>query len=209
MRLDHEFTVPVPAEQAWTVLRDIERIAPCLPGAVIESVSDDVFTGRVKVRVGPISVAYTGTGHVLEADRAAGRVLIGAMGKETRGSGTAKATITAQLHDEGPFTRVAVRTELNVTGKPAQFGPGVMGDVGNKLLGQFATCLAERVGTEPAAPAGRPPVRQAAVAPDGSEEPSPIDLPGTAGPPVLKRIAPVGGAVALLVLLIAVRRRRR
>lgn len=221
MQLDHEFTVPVPVAQAWSVLLDIERIAPCLPGAVIDSVSDDRFTGRVKVKVGPIGVSYAGSGHFLEADQAAGRVVIGASGKETRGSGTAKATIAAQLHDEGASTRVTVRTELNITGKPAQFGRGVMVDVGNKLLGQFADCLAERVGGGSATsphlsvaehPDGEDdtvPVRAAETTRPQSSEPAPIDLLGAAGLPVLKRVAPIGGAVALLVLLVVVWRRRR
>ncbi len=248
MRLDHEFTVPVPADEAWNVLLDIRRIAPCLPGAVIDGVTDDAFTGRVKVKVGPISVAYAGTGHFLEQDQAAGRVRIGASGKETRGSGTAKATITAHLHDEGSSTRVSVQTELNITGKPAQFGRGVMADVGNKLLGQFADCLAEQLAgavvlsgasaavaagqADPASkdpvrqdPVARAPVRHAPVRDDPERrdvdrrdlvptdpmpvDPVPIDLLGAAAMPVLKRVLPIGGVVAILVLLVAVRRRRR
>ncbi len=149
MQLDHEFTVPVPADQAWLVLLDIARIAPCLPGAVIDTVTDEGFAGRVKVKVGPINISYAGHGTFVEKDQAAGRVLIDAAGKETRGSGTAKASIAAQLHDDGASTRVTVQTDLAITGKPAQFGRGVMVDVGNKLLGQFADCLAQRLSEAP------------------------------------------------------------
>lgn len=158
MRLDHEFTVPVPAAQAWPVLLDIDRIAPCMPGATITKVDGDDFEGTVKVKVGPITVTYGGTASFLEKDEAQRIAVIEARGKETRGSGTANARITAQLFDNGDdSTRVAVVTDLSITGKPAQFGRGVMNDVGNKLLGRFADCLAgELGGTSMAAPAPAP-----------------------------------------------------
>lgn len=224
MRLDHEFTVPVPRDQAWSVLLDIERIAPCLPGAVIDTVADDGFTGRVKVKVGPITVSYAGEGRFVETDRGGGRVLIEAGGKETRGSGTAKATIAAQLHDEGSSTRVTVQTDLSITGKPAQFGRGVMVDVGGKLLGRFADCLAERLasGPEVALPSVAVPEVAASSAGEAAAaeppsppgpagaEPVPIDLLGAAGGPLLRRLLPVlGGVAALVLLLVAGRRRRR
>jgi carbon monoxide dehydrogenase subunit G len=155
MRLDHEFTVPVPAGQAWPVLLDIDRIAPCMPGATITKVDGDDFEGTVKVKVGPITVTYGGTASFLEKDEAQRIAVIEARGKETRGSGTATARVTAQLFDAGgDSTRVAVTTDLSVTGKPAQFGRGVMSDVGNKLLGRFADCLAgELAGDSMAKPA--------------------------------------------------------
>ena len=158
MRLDHEFTVPVPAAQAWPVLLDIDRIAPCMPGATITKVAGDDFEGTVKVKVGPITVTYGGTASFLEKDESQRIAVIEARGKETRGSGTANARITAQLFDNGDdSTRVAVITDLSITGKPAQFGRGVMNDVGNKLLGQFADCLAGELGGTPkAAPAPAP-----------------------------------------------------
>jgi uncharacterized protein len=158
MRLDHEFTVPVPAAQAWPVLLDIDRIAPCMPGATITKVEGDDFEGTVKVKVGPITVTYGGTASFLEKDEAQRIAVIEARGKETRGSGTANARITAQLFDNGAdSTRVAVTTDLSITGKPAQFGRGVMSDVGNKLLGQFADCLAgELSGNSMAKPAPAP-----------------------------------------------------
>lgn len=169
MRLDHEFTVPVPAAQAWPVLLDIDRIAPCMPGATITKVDGDDFEGTVKVKVGPITVTYGGTASFLEKDEAQRIAVIEARGKETRGSGTANARITAQLFDNGDdSTRVAVITDLSVTGKPAQFGRGVMNDVGNKLLGRFADCLAgELGGTSMAVPAPAPAGAEPASAESG------------------------------------------
>src|SRR6185369_10527746 len=234
MRLDHEFTVPVPAAQAWPVLLDIDRIAPCMPGATITKVDGDDFEGTVKVKVGPITVTYGGTASFLEKDEAQRIAVIEARGKETRGSGTANARITAQLFDNGDdSTRVAVVTDLSITGKPAQFGRGVMNDVGNKLLGRFADCLAgELGGTSMAAPAPAPAGAEAASAnPDSASatessaaagsRPAPasvldappreaeaIDLVKTAGGAVAKRVAPVLGALALLAVLFAVLRRR-
>jgi uncharacterized protein len=142
VQLDHEFTVPVPAEQAWPVLLDVERIGPCMPGATITSVDGKDFEGKVKVKVGPITVTYAGQASFVEVDDAQKRAVISAKGKEARGSGTANATITAQLYDQGESTRVTVRTDLAITGRPAQFGRGVMADVGGKLLDRFADCLA-------------------------------------------------------------------
>ena len=157
MQLDHEFTVPVPAAQAWPVLLDIERIAPCMPGATITKVDGDDFEGTVKVKVGPITVTYGGTASFLEKDESARLVVVEARGRETRGSGTATARVTAQLFDEGDRSRVGVTTDLSITGKPAQFGRGVMNDVGTKLLGRFADCLAAQLAEDrPAAPAPAP-----------------------------------------------------
>lgn len=160
MELEHAFTVPVGVEEAWEVLRDIERVAPCMPGATIESVDGDDFTGRVKVKVGPMQITYRGNASFVDVDEAARRARIEARGRETRGSGTADATITANLTSEGDAsTRVEIVTDLTVTGKPAQFGRGVMADVGQKLIDQFADCLADRLtgagpeASEDAAPA--------------------------------------------------------
>jgi carbon monoxide dehydrogenase subunit G len=146
MQLTHSFTVPTDLEQAWEVLLDIERIAPCMPGAAIETVDGDDFTGTVKVRLGPIGLTYKGKASFVEKDAVAHRAVIDALGKDARGNGTAKARITATLTAEGrDHTAVHVVTDLNITGKPAQFGRGVMVDVGNKLIGQFADCLAGKL----------------------------------------------------------------
>ncbi|MFL6128592.1 MAG: SRPBCC family protein [Mycobacteriales bacterium] len=174
MQLDHEFTVPVPAAQAWPVLLDIDRIAPCMPGATITKIEGDDFDGTVKVKVGPITVTYGGSASFLEKDETDRRAVIEARGRETRGSGTASARITAQLFGEGDSTRVKVSTDLSVTGKPAQFGRGVMNDVGGKLLGRFADCLAEQLAGTPA-PAPAP----AAAVPASAEAAAAAPVEGT------------------------------
>jgi uncharacterized protein len=177
MRLDHEFTVPVPAAQAWPVLLDIDRIAPCMPGATVTKVDGDDFEGTVKVKVGPITVTYAGSASFVHKDEAARLAVIEARAKETRGSGTATARITAQITDGDPGSaRVAVSTDLAITGKPAQFGRGVMNDVGAKLVGRFADCLAAELASDPAlaapapAPAGAVPASEAAGAPAQSQD---------------------------------------
>jgi carbon monoxide dehydrogenase subunit G len=146
VQLENSFTVPVPIDEAWRVLLDIERIAPCMPGAALDSVDGDDFTGRVKVKLGPINLTYQGKASFIEKDEAAHRAVIDARGKDQRGNGTAAAVVTATLAAQGPSTRVDVLTDLNITGRPAQFGRGVMTDVGNKLLGQFADKLATQLG---------------------------------------------------------------
>jgi carbon monoxide dehydrogenase subunit G len=146
VQLENSFTVPVPVDEAWRVLLDIERIAPCMPGAALDSVDGDDFTGRVKVKLGPINLTYQGKASFVEKDEAVHKAVIDARGKDQRGNGTAAATITANLAAEGSITRVHVLTDLNITGRPAQFGRGVMTDVGNKLLGQFADKLAAQLG---------------------------------------------------------------
>ena len=151
MQLEHQFRVPVPVAQAWDVLLDVERIAPCMPGATVESFDGETIVGRVKVKVGPIQVTYTGTARFTDKDEAGRRAVIEASAKEARGSGTATATITARLQDDGgSATNVTVTTDLAITGKPAQFGRGVMEEVGNKLLGRFADCLADTLGSSDA-----------------------------------------------------------
>ncbi|MEU9835515.1 SRPBCC family protein [Streptosporangium sp. NPDC048047] len=162
MRFEHEFTVPVPVEQAWSVLLDVERIAPCLPGAALEKAEGDSFTGRMKVKVGPITVIYRGEAAFENMDEDARTLTLRASGRETRGSGTANATVTARLRSDdaggpaGPAdsaTRVVVETSFNVTGRPAQFGRGVMGEVGAKLIDRFAANLAALLEAGEAGPA--------------------------------------------------------
>ena len=151
MKLEHSFTVPTGIEEAWKILLDIERIGPCMPGAAIESVDGDDFTGSVKVKLGPIGLTYKGKASFIEKDAAAHRAVIDARGRDARGNGTASAKVTATMTEQGPVnTLVKVDTDLDITGKPAQFGRGVMVDVGNKLIGQFADNLAATIGGEPA-----------------------------------------------------------
>jgi carbon monoxide dehydrogenase subunit G len=157
VQLENSFLVPVPVDDAWKVLLDIERIAPCMPGAALDSVDGDDFTGRVKVKLGPINLTYAGKASFVEKDEENHKAVIDARGKDQRGNGTAAAVVTAVLKSEGDSTRVDVLTDLNITGRPAQFGRGVMTDVGNKLLGQFADKLAAQLG-ETEAPAQEPTV---------------------------------------------------
>lgn len=145
MELTHTFTVPLGIDDAFAVLTDIERIAPCMPGATIESVDGRAFTGKVKVKVGPMQITYSGKAEYEQIDVDTHTVVIAARGQETRGSGTANATVTAALAEQDDQTEVTVVSNLQVTGRPAQFGRGVMNDVGAKLLGQFADCVSERL----------------------------------------------------------------
>lgn len=165
MQLEHSFTVPVGVDEAWKVLLDIERVAPCMPGAALETVDGDDFTGTVKVKLGPISLTYKGKASFVEKDEAAHRAVINAQGRDARGNGTASAKVSATLTDQSGQTKVDVLTDLDITGKPAQFGRGVMVDVGNKLIGQFADCLAGKL-TGDAPPPAEP---QAAPAPAPAE----------------------------------------
>ena len=164
MDLEHVFTVPMPVADAWTAFNDLELIAPCFPGAVITSVDGDDFTGTAKIKLGPIALLYTGKGTWLERDEGARRVVIEANGKDKRGNGTAGATITAHLREDGPGTRVVVNTDLKITGRPAQFGRGVIQDVGTKILDQFADCLSTRLGGEALGAPAAVPAAGAAVA---------------------------------------------
>src|SRR3954465_765053 len=171
MKLEHDFTVPAPVDEAWKALLDVEKVAPCMPGAALTSVDGDDFTGTVKVKVGPIQVTYKGQARFVQKDEAAHRVVIEASGKEARGRGTASATVTAVLTGKGNETRCEVETDLNITGRPAQFGRGVMADVGAKLIGQFADCLAEELagGNEAGSTVGEPAAPAAAAAPPPAE----------------------------------------
>lgn len=145
MELKNEFTVDVPVEEAWEILTDVARIAPCLPGAKLQEVDGEEYRGVVKVKVGPVTAEYKGSASFVEQDAGARRAVLRAQGRETRGQGNANATITATLHPAGESTRVQVVTDLAITGRVAQFGRGVLADVSAKLLGQFAASLEETV----------------------------------------------------------------
>jgi carbon monoxide dehydrogenase subunit G len=186
MELEHSFSVPVPVERAWNVLLDVERVAPCMPGATLDSVDGDTISGRIKVKVGPIQMTYAGTAKFTEKDQAAHVVVLEASGKETRGAGTAAASVRSELTADGDSTKVTVHTTLNVTGKPAQFGRGVMVEVGGKLIGIFANNLAAMLAApEPAAAASEPAPAASEPRPAASERtaaapPSAADEPGNA-----------------------------
>ncbi|MFK0150895.1 SRPBCC family protein [Streptomyces sp. NPDC090493] len=201
MELHHEFSVPVPVDDAWRALLDIERVAPCLPGAVVEDFDGRTVTGSVKVRVGPVTVTYRGTAVFEEQDGTAHRMVLAASGRETRGQGTARATVTATLTERDGGTAVSVRTDLTVTGRPAQFGRGVLSEVGDRLVGQFADCLATRLAERPPGPGGAPEPPGEHV---GEAEPAePLDLLRTAGVPVARRAAAVAAVLTVLAVAAA------
>ena len=180
MQLEHQFTVPVPVAQAWDVLLDVERIAPCLPGATVESFDGETIEGRVKVKVGPIQVTYTGTAKFTEKDEAARKAVIEASANEARGPGTANATVTAVLTGSGQTTDVMVTTDLQITGRPAQFGRGVLVEVGNKLVAKFADCLAEELGAGGVAARAAAPTATSAPEPAATSAPEPAEGPPAA-----------------------------
>ncbi|SEG91948.1 Carbon monoxide dehydrogenase subunit G [Thermomonospora echinospora] len=184
MRLDNAFHVPVPVREAWDILLDVPRIAPCLPGTVLDGQDGDAYTGRVKIKIGSITASYTGQATVTVTDEAAHTARITASGKEQRGAGRASAQVEMRLVPTDDGTRVEVTTELSITGKAAQFGRGILADVSARLIDQFAANLATEIVAPPAPPeppAGEPPV--AAV----PAEPSP---PAAAPAPEPVRAAP-------------------
>ncbi|AXH97857.1 hypothetical protein DV701_02665 [Ornithinimicrobium avium] len=146
MQLEHSFTVPAPPDRTWALLTDLETVGGCFPGATVTEADEETFAGNVKVKLGPIAVTYQGTGKFLERDDAAHRAVIEGTGKGLRGLGNAGATVTMQLAPDGTGTRVDVGTELSITGKPAQFGRGVMQTVSDRLLGKFVECVESKLG---------------------------------------------------------------
>ncbi len=219
MELNDSFEVAHPIGAVWDVLTDVERIAPCLPGAQLTGSDGDVYEGLVKVKVGPITSQYTGKASFTERDDDAHRLLMSASGRDTRGAGNASAEITVALESvTDTSTRVSVSTDLTITGKVAQFGRGVLADVSRKLMGQFADNLAALVAadvasTEPAedaadsdasgdesgeAAAAEPP------APEPAAEVEAVDLLEVAGAPVLKRLVPVIVAVVVVVIVVII-----
>jgi hypothetical protein len=198
VELKNEFRVAVPGAKTWQVLTDVERVAPCIPGAQLLSVDGDDFTGVVKVKVGPITVSYKGDASFQEKDEAAQRVVIKATGKETRGSGNAAAVVTAQLKDDGTHgTIVSITTDLTVSGKAAQFGRGVLADVSTNLIGQFARNLeADLLGDTATSAAASTPVAAATAAATASDGVDSVDLLKVVAVPMAKRYAPAIAAVA-------------
>jgi len=239
MKLENEFTVGAPVERAWEVMLDMQRVAPCLPGAAIESSDGDEHVGTMAIKIGPITSRYRGTVRVLEADEAARRAVMRASARDSRGQGTAAATITSTMESVPGGTRVRVETEMQVTGPAAQFGRGVMQDVSAKLMRRFAECLADEIaagevslgdagavaesvasGTAginlppgPAAAAAEA-AAQSSAADDVASRPRPVsdevlDLGAVGREAVLKRALPIAGVVAALAVAAIVARRRR
>ncbi|MCJ7438605.1 MAG: SRPBCC family protein [Acidimicrobiia bacterium] len=193
MQITDTFHVDVPVEQAWDVLLDVERIAPCMPGAQLQEVEGDEYRGIVKVKVGPITAQYKGAARIVEADVATRRIVIKAEGRDTRGQGNAAATVTASLRADDTGTEVGIDTDLHVTGKVAQFGRGVMADVSSKLLAQFVECLHAMVltgdGAEPIAGEGSP--AEGGVRKIDAPEAEAVNLGKVAGGAVAKRVVPL------------------
>ena len=227
MDLTHRFTVPIPVDEAWAHFNDIGTVAECFPGATVTSVEGDTFQGSVKVKLGPIALVYNGSGTFVEKDEAAHRMVVDAKGKDKRGNGTAGAGVTMTMTANGASTDVEVVTDLAITGKPAQFGRGVMQDVSDKLLGQFVACLeqrfegpadtgdtgdAEAVAAEPTAtvvdePA--PPARPVAAPVGQAASDDSLDLGSTVLPVLLRSYGKqaLGVLVVLLVVIRLLRRR--
>jgi uncharacterized protein len=228
MKLENEFTVPAPVEQAWDVLLDVERVAPCLPGAALEGEQDGEWAGTMKIKIGPITTSYKGTVKIEDADEAARRAVMRAQARDSRGQGTAAATITSTMEEVEGGTRVHVETDMRITGPAAQFGRGVMQDVSAKLMKRFADCLAEEMtggaaaapaaegaktvapqnpaATPPPGPAGDSAEAAARQAPRPSEEV--LDLGEASREAVLKRVAPVAAVMLGLIVILGIRRRR-
>jgi carbon monoxide dehydrogenase subunit G len=204
MQLEHHVSVPAPIDVVWAAVLDPERVAPCMPGATLTRVDGDSFTGTMKVKVGPVVLLYKGTGTFTEHDEQARRAVLKADAKDSRGNGTVSATVTITLTEEGDQTAGTIATDLSITGKPAQFGRGMISDVGGKILEQFAACLSDKL----AAPAAAP-VRDAEPETVGKSETEPLDLVQYARGSALKRVGPVVAAAMLVLIIGALLRRLR
>ncbi len=219
LKLKNEFTVGAPLDKTWETLLDIGRVASCMPGAKLDSGGEDgVYRGTMKVKLGPMNIAYQGAAKLAEVDEDGHVCVLDVKAKEQRGTGTASATITNRLVAAGAGTKVEVETDLAITGRQAQFGRGIMEDVASKMLGDFAARLEKEILAGPAAPAaeapdaGKPAAEQAAAPAAASSEPPPVtpvadddddvlDLGNVVAGPVAKRAA-IGAGVAAIVLVI-------
>lgn len=210
MRLDHVFSMPLPIDEAWGVLTDVERIAPCMPGAQLQEIEGDEYRGLVKVKVGPVATQYKGTARFLERDETERRAVIRAEGRDARGQGNATATISMELTPAADATDVKISTELSITGRVAQLGRGAISEVSDKLLRQFVADLEAMLATNRVE---GPPDGDVAPAPgDGvrkidAPEPPPVDLLDAAGGAIAKRLIVVAAGVFVVWML--VRRWRR
>ena len=218
MKIANQFTVSAPIDQAWDVLRDLEQVIPLMPGAQLTGHEGDDYLGKVKVKVGPVTSEFSGKVHFVELDRDQHRAVIDAKGKDSRGTGNAAATVTAQLNEDGERTSVAVDTDLKIVGKLAQFGSGMLQQVSEKLLGQFVESLEAELAAKnapaPASPASATSPTETEAAPRPrhaapAAEPEPIDLLELAGGDQLKKYGAAAiGVLAVLVLIWVLRRRR-
>jgi uncharacterized protein len=218
MKIANQFSVSAPVEQAWDVLCDLEQVIPLMPGAQLVGHEGDDYLGKVKIKVGPVTSEFSGKVRFVEQDRAQHRAIIDGKGKESRGTGNAAATVTAQLREDGGRTHVTVDTDLKIVGKLAQFGSGMLQQVSEKLLGQFVESLEAKLaaGTGAGPDAAATPAPAASPTGNGAQprqapaaEPAPIDLLELAGGDQLKKYGGAAlAAVALLVLIWLLRKRR-
>ena len=198
MDLNHNFTVEVPVEDAWRILTNVERIAPCLPGAQLQEIEGDVYRGAVKVKVGPIQAQFKGQASFVEFDEVAHKVVLKGEGRDIGGKGNASALITAELTAlSATSTSVTVNTDLSVTGKVAQFGRGAMADISDKLLAQFVVNLNEMIATSDA-PAAEAPVATPAAPADAPVEQQSAEQTAPAEPTIRKIDGPEAEALDLL-----------
>jgi carbon monoxide dehydrogenase subunit G len=214
MQLEHTFTVPVDPVVAWEALMDVERVAPCFPGASVESVSGDDISGAVKVKLGPIGLTYRGTAQFVERNEAEKRMRLTAKGRDVRGNGSATAEVIAVLSPDPAGTRVQVRSDMELSGKPAQFGRGVISDVAGKLVTQFADNLAAQLShASPAAAQGAAPQSATidSLQPRAASDDVSLNLWSVAGGVVVRRAAPylVAAASAAGLTVVIMRRRQR
>ncbi|MEV4235496.1 SRPBCC family protein [Nocardia sp. NPDC049737] len=212
MKFENTFSIPAPAAQAWRVLLDLERIAPCVPGATITGRDGDDYRGKIKVKLGPVTLSYTGTIKIASQDEAAGIAVLEGGGREARGNGTAKAMITCRLVESAGVTEVFVETDLAVTGKPAQFGRGALAEVAGTLIGIFATNLAAEITagahTEPESASVDAHSAESDVVTEPRVSAAPIDLLAVSGMTGAARYGAIAAAVLLTVLLLLRRRHR-
>lgn len=233
MKLENEFTVDAPVDEAWNVMLDLERVTPCLPGASLTEQEGDEYKGKMTVRLGPVKQEYKGTVKIEEADEGDHRAVLKADGKDARGQGTASATITSTLHDEDGSTRVKVETDMHLTGRAAQFGGGMQQEVARKLINEFAACLEKEIlgqnvqeepepdsepESEPATASANGQVDSSSAESAGEqprrriiqndEDVEPLDLGAASYEAILKRAIPVVAGVVALILVLQFFRRR-
>jgi len=199
MKIDNEFSVGVPVERAWQALTDLEALAPCMPGAELTGVDGDVHRGKVRVKVGPMVSQFAGTARFVERDEAAHHAVISAAGKDMRGGGNASATVDARLREEGTGTVVTVSTDLNISGRLAQFGSGMIKEISEKLFAQFVANVETQLLATPEAPTAEAEPVSVAPPPASAE---PLNLMQVAGTSVYKRLIPV--VVAAVVVAVVV-----
>jgi len=207
MDLRHEFEVGVPIAEAWNILTDLERIAPCLPGAQLTEVEGDVYRGQVKVKVGPILAQFKGQASFVSRDDASYTATLKGEGRDTGGKGNASALITANLQSvDATRTKCVVTTDLTISGKVAQFGRGALADVSDKLLAQFTDNLNSLITSAPAesapAPASEP--QPSGVRQIESAEVAPLDLLDAAGSTIAKRLVPLVVVLAVVAVIVGV-----